>query len=164
VTGAPETWDRVTIGGLTLPPPRVRLMRGQVVVRELDAPASARLWTPAPGARQTTTHRGIVLGIGPHPAPGASHGFEVGDVVQYHFGAVGTAKARTRSWTDGEPATWLTWEEVDAVWECGNVCPDGPYEGVSCSLAPHVSGVEHEAYTPRGDLLETWRAPALHDL
>jgi hypothetical protein len=136
--------------------PRVRLMRGQVVVRELDAPASARLWTPTPGARQTTTHRGLVLGIGPHPAPGASHGFEVGDVVQFHFGAVGTAKARTRAWTDGVEATWLTWEEVDAVWEAENACRAsapldfGPNATAPCDLPSGHEG-PHEIACVRFD-------------
>lgn len=102
----------------------IRLMRGQVVVRELDAPPSPVLWTPEQGPRQVRTHRGVVLGLGP-PArltasptsPEVPHGFEVGDVVQFHFGAVGTQVARTRAWTDGKPATWLTQAEVDAVWE-----------------------------------------------
>jgi hypothetical protein len=103
--------------------PRLRLMRGQVVVRELDAATDA-LWTPEPSARQVKTHRGVVLGMGPparlteHPdSPEVPHGFGVGAVVQYHFGAMGTQAARTRAWLDGEPATWLTQAEIDAVWE-----------------------------------------------
>jgi hypothetical protein len=103
---------------------RIRLMRGQVVVRELDVSPSGVLWTPEAGPRQVKTHRGVVLGMGPparlteHPSsPEVPHGFEVGDVVQYHFAAVGTQAARTRAWTDGEPATWLCQPEIDAVWE-----------------------------------------------
>ena len=99
-------------------------MRGQVVVRELDAPASAALWTPTPGQRQQRTHRGVVLGLGPpsrlteHPrSPEVPYGFGVGDVVQYHFGAVGTQAARTQTWSDGEPATWMAQAEIDGVWE-----------------------------------------------
>lgn len=103
---------------------KIRLMRGQVVVRE-DTPApSAALWTPELGPRQVKTHRGVVLGLGPparlteHPSsPEVPHGFEVGDLVQFHFGAVGTQEARTRAWVDGKPATWLTQAEIDAVWE-----------------------------------------------
>lgn len=106
---------------------RVRLMRGQVVVRELNAKPSSALWTPEQGPRQVKTHCGIVLGLGP-PArltesptsPEVPHGFEVGDVVQFHFGAMGTQVARTRVWTDGKPATWLTQAEVDAVWEASS--------------------------------------------
>jgi hypothetical protein len=101
----------------------IRLMRGRVVVREETPAPSAVLWTPEQGPRQVKTHRGVVLGLGPparlteHPeSPEVPHGFEVGDVVQYHFGAVGTQAARTRAWVDGEPATWLTQAEVDGVW------------------------------------------------
>jgi hypothetical protein len=105
---------------------RVRLMRGQVVVRELDASPSSALWTPDPRARarDVKTHRGLVLALGPparvteHPSSAeVPYGFEVGAIVQYHFGAVGTQASRTRAWTDGEPATWLCAAEVDAVWE-----------------------------------------------
>ena len=103
---------------------KIRLMRGQVVVREETPPASAMLWTPEQGPRQTRTHRGVVLGLGPpsrlteHPdSPEVAHGFEVGDLVQYHFGTMGTQDARTRAWVDGKPATWLTQAEIDGVWE-----------------------------------------------
>lgn len=102
---------------------KIRLMRGQVVVREEFGCLSV-LWTPEQGPRQVRTHRGVVLGLGPparlteHPAsPEVPHGFGVGDLVQYHFGAVGTQEARTRAWTDGKPATWLTQAEIDGVWE-----------------------------------------------
>lgn len=130
-------------------PARIRLMRGQVVVRELDAPPSAVLWTPERGPRQVTTHRGVVIGLGPparlteHPSsPEVPHGFGVGDVVQYHFGAMGTQVARTRAWVDGEPATWLTQVEIDAVWEFGfdlgamiDRADGGTTEPVSMTLA-----------------------------
>jgi hypothetical protein len=102
----------------------IRLMRGQVVIREHTPAPSSTLWTPELGPRHVRTHRGVVLGLGP-PArltespssPEVPHGFEVGDLVQYHFGAVGTQEARTRAWTDGQPATWLTQAEIDGVWE-----------------------------------------------
>jgi hypothetical protein len=103
---------------------KVRLMRGQVVIREEAVQPSNALWTPEPGARRVKTHRGRVLALGPparlteHPdSPEVPHGFRVGDVVQFHFGAMGTQEARTRTWTDGHPATWLTQAEIDAVWE-----------------------------------------------
>lgn len=102
----------------------IRLMRGQCVVRELDAPASASLWTPNAAPREVHTHRGLVLGLGPpchltgHPdSPLVPWGFDVGDVVQFHFGAVGTQASRTRTWTDGKAATWLCQVEIDCVWE-----------------------------------------------
>jgi hypothetical protein len=99
-------------------------MRGQVVVREVEAPPSRHLWMPAPGQRDQHTHRGLVLALGPpsrltdHPdSPEVPWGFEPGDFVQYHFGLRGTQEARTRAWTDGKPATWLGQVEVDGVWE-----------------------------------------------
>jgi len=102
----------------------IRPMRGQVVVREVEVSPSGALWTPTPGARQVKTHTGRVLALGPparlteHPgSPEVPHGFVVGDLVQYHFGAVGTQEARTRAWSDGKPATWLTQAEIDGVWE-----------------------------------------------
>lgn len=125
---------------------KIKPMRGQVVVRELEAPPSAVLWTPEQGARQVRTHRGVVLGLGPparltegSSSPEVPHGFEVGDVVQYHFGAVGTQASRTRAWSDGKPATWLTQAEVDGVWECGETC--GTLG--SCVLPPG-HGDEHD--------------------
>ena len=103
---------------------RIRLMRGQVVVREENPPASASLWMPEQGPRQVRTHRGVVLGLGPpsrlteHPdSPEVPYGFGVGDVVQFHFAVMGTQEARTRAWVDGKPATWMTQAEIDGVWE-----------------------------------------------
>lgn len=102
----------------------IRLMRGQCVVRELQPPASERIWTPDPSARDTHTHCGLVLGLGPpcfldgHPdSPLVEWGFEVGAVVQFHFGVEGTQESRTRAWVDGKPATWLAQVEIDAVHE-----------------------------------------------
>ena len=119
----------------------IRLMRGQVVVREVEAAPSGALWTPTPGARQVRTHTGRVLALGPparlteHPdSPEVPHGFVVGDLVQYHFGAMGTQEARTRLWTDGEPATWMTQAEIDGVWE------EGPRVVVGVDLAGHPEG------------------------
>jgi hypothetical protein len=110
----------------------IRLMRGQVVVRELDAPPCAVLWTPEQGPRQIHTHRGIVLGLGlparltEHPnSPEVPHGFDIGATIQFHFGAAGTQASRTRAWTDGMPAIWLTQAEIDGVWEPSHICiPD----------------------------------------
>jgi hypothetical protein len=44
-------------------PVKIRLMRGQVVVREEVPAPSAVLWTPEHGRRQMKTHRGIVLDL-----------------------------------------------------------------------------------------------------
>ena len=103
---------------------KIRLMRGQVVVREVDMPPSGVLWTPAPGPREQRTRTGYVLALGPPSrltespsSPEVAHGFGVGDLVQFHFGAVGTQASRTRTWSDGEPATWLAQAEIDGVWE-----------------------------------------------
>jgi len=100
---------------------RVRLMRGQIVVRELANPTgSATLWTPDPRARDVKTHTGKVIAVGP-PAltrRGAEvpMGFVAGDTVQFHF--THHQDAATRPWPeDGEPATWLPQHCVDGVWE-----------------------------------------------
>lgn len=110
-------------------PRRIRPMRGQVVVREMTPDTdpegkSITLWCSDPRSRDVKTHRGVVLALGPparvteHPdSAEVPYGFGVGDVVQYHFAAVGTQASRTRAWTDGEPATWLCQAEIDAVWE-----------------------------------------------
>lgn len=43
---------------------------------------------------------------------------------------------------------------------CGAACPDGPYQGVTCTLGLHLAEIEHEAWAfvpgRRPDLLETW--------
>lgn len=99
---------------------KVRLLPGQVVVRELHPDASGVLWTPKPGPRETKTHTGRVLALGP-PArlngtgPEVPHGFQVGDVVQYHLTHL--EKLATNPWPpDGEPATWVPQQNVDFVW------------------------------------------------
>ena len=105
--------------------PSVRLLRGRVIVRELDPTSS--IWMPVQTARNVRTHRGVVLGMGP-PAvqefvvDGVSrlvdvpHGFKVGDVVQYHFEH--HQEAWTQVWPpDGKLATLIAQEFVDAVVE-----------------------------------------------
>lgn len=118
--------------GEAIPPPRLlwtpRLLRGRVVVRELEVPASRSLWTPDRAPREIHTHRGIVLAMGPpakmplvysegewrggHEVP---HGFRVGDTVQYHFEH--HQEAWTMTWIDGKPCTYLAQHNVDAVIE-----------------------------------------------
>jgi hypothetical protein len=103
---------------------RVRLLRGQVVIRELD-PSSDVLWLPTedPKSRTVKTHRGVVLGMGEPSrlfdgayAPKVPWGFEVGDVVQYHF--THNLEAHTRPWPpDGRDATWISQSMVDGVIE-----------------------------------------------
>jgi hypothetical protein len=99
---------------------KVRLLPGQVVVREVLPEASASLWTPQPGPREVRTHVGRVLALGP-PArlngsgPEVPHGFEVGDLVQYHLTHL--EKVATNPWPpDGEMAVWVQQENVDGVW------------------------------------------------
>lgn len=96
----------------------IRPLRGQVVIREIKE-ASGMLWTPEPDPRSVKTHRGVVLAMG---APARTskgvevpHGFQVGDVVQYHW--VHRERDYTRPWTDGEPACWIPQECVDGVIE-----------------------------------------------
>jgi hypothetical protein len=101
---------------------RIRLLPGQVVIREVDPAPSESLWTPAPGERERHTHTGVVLAVGPpartHGGTGAEvpHDFAVGDLVQYHF--TSHKGAATRAWPlDGRPAAWIPQENVDGVWE-----------------------------------------------
>jgi hypothetical protein len=109
----------------------VRLMRGQCVVRELEERPSSSLWTPQPDQEVVQTHRGRVLGLGPPAEDGGvpqPWGFEVGDVVQYHY--IHNRAAFTRRWPlDGEPATWIPQSCVDAVVEGdeGMPTPAGQY-------------------------------------
>jgi hypothetical protein len=97
----------------------VRLLRGQVVVRE-EALRPSVIWSPDPKQRGQTTHRGRVIGMGP---PAVLRGIEqpqdfaVGDLVQYHFSGH-NQDAFTRTWPDdGLPATWVPQQDVDAVLE-----------------------------------------------
>ena len=97
----------------------IRLMRGQVVVREIKQPASTVLWSPDEAPRQVKTHRGRVLGLGApaleHGKVEVPHGFKVGDEVIYHF--THHQEAHTRLWVDGEEATWIPQGNVDGVIE-----------------------------------------------
>ena len=113
----------------------IRLMRGQVVIREQANSLSRSIWTPVQGERQVSIHRGVVLGIGapaelPNGVP-IPHGFVVGDVVQYHF--IHHKEAHTRPWPpDGLSATWVPQQCVDAVIYCGATfdssdTPHNPY-------------------------------------
>lgn len=96
----------------------VRLLRGQVVVREIRAHASSTIWVPEPSnPRDVRSHRGRVLALGP-PATtrkGAEvpHGFDLGDEVVFHWNR--REKDFTRPWIDGEDASWVSQEEIDAV-------------------------------------------------
>lgn len=100
---------------------KIRLMPGQVVIREEPPEPSAALWTPEPGSRDVRTHTGRVLALGPparvngHGAE-VPHGFEVGDLVQYHF--TSNREGATRIWPlDGQPATWIPQQNVDCVYD-----------------------------------------------
>ena len=94
----------------------IRLMRGQVAVRETPPEPSSILWTPTPNPREVTTHRGVVLALGaPSLINGreVAWGFDVGGVVQFHFEH--NEKAHTLPWIDGGDAVWLPQRCVDAV-------------------------------------------------
>lgn len=109
----------------------IRLMRGQVVVREVEK--KSVIWTPEDKARSVKTHRGTVLGLGP-PALNCPmdklgrctsltckhvevpYMFGVGDTVQFHYAH--HQEAHTRTWPpDGRLATWVPQGSVDAVIE-----------------------------------------------
>lgn len=101
----------------------IRPLRGRVVIREIkDAqyrhyPSIVIPDTAMANERSRMTHTGTVLAVGPpvqtslgHDIP---HGFEAGDVVQFHF--EGTEKGRITKWEDGEDALVMAQREVDAV-------------------------------------------------
>lgn len=92
-------------------------LRGRVVIRELFEDGT--IWTPQGNPRERLTHRGVVLALGaPALTPsGAEVPYEygVGDTVQFHFTA--TEKGRIAPWSDGKPALWMAWFEIDAVIE-----------------------------------------------
>lgn len=106
----------------------VRLLRGQVVIREdLSADTAHYKHIVVPGVDTTNDpnavakarkwHRGRVLAMG---APAMTskgvevpRGFEVGDMVIFHF--VHREKSWTREWTDGQLAVWVPQDAVDAV-------------------------------------------------
>ena len=117
----------------TLEGRRMRLMRGQVVIREERAAARLDgLWVPDANPDHTHTHVGTVLSLGP-PALCCTvdkmgrcvsrtckhvevpHHFDVGDRVIYHF--IHHQSAWTMPWTDGRPATYVPQTCVDAVIE-----------------------------------------------
>lgn len=116
---------------------RIRLLRGQVVVREVF-PKATGLWTPAPNPREQHTHQGIVLGMGPEVANQGYPEYRVGQMVQYHFSG-SHQKAMTRSWIDGEDATWVPWFDLDAVLTC-----DEEYSFV-CSAGPRCPSNDHKS-------------------
>lgn len=109
----------------------IRLMRGQVVVREeLNADTAHLTHIIVPGVsnsdlndaidRNRTWHRGKVLAMGPpsRTRKGRAevpHGFVVGDTVLFHWEH--HEKSFTREWIDGEPAAWLSQRCIDAVCE-----------------------------------------------
>src|SRR5258706_5210064 len=100
----------------------VRLMRGQVVIRE-DKNTLQREYqniiVPEAQDRERTSHRGVVLAMGPpmqtKRGVDVPHGFMVGDVVQFHWEHL--EKAWTNRWTDGLMAAWVPQKFVDAVVE-----------------------------------------------
>lgn len=108
----------------------IRLLRGQVVIREnLTADTSHYTHIVIPNVsnaerhdadaiqRARTWHRGIVLAMGaPMLTPRGvevPHGFAVGDDVLFHWAH--HEKAWTREWVDGLPACWVPQAFVDAV-------------------------------------------------
>lgn len=107
----------------------MRLLQGRVVVREhlnADVEEFTHIIVPAVSTRDDrdaimrnrTWHRGTVLAVGP---PAQFHGndvplgFEVGDVVLFHW--VHSEVGNTRPWTDGLPACWIPQNAIDAVIE-----------------------------------------------
>lgn len=107
----------------------IRLLRGQVVIREhlyagydqypsIIIPDVSTRHDKDAIARERTWHRGEVLAAGP-PALHGPHEvpqeFKVGDLVIFHFEHL--EKSWTRPWSDGKDATWVPQSCVDAVLE-----------------------------------------------
>lgn len=98
---------------------RVRIMRGQVVVRE-DKSMSSIIEIVGDNPRERKSHRGIVMAMGNPAITKHGHevawGFDVGQMVQWHFEK--HEGARTRIWPeDGKEAIWLMQQEIDGVIE-----------------------------------------------
>jgi co-chaperonin GroES (HSP10) len=111
---------------------KIRPLRGRVVVREIETlvspngivfPSMQRDWDREAdrnkGIKAMSSHRGIVLDMGP-PArtkKGAeiSPGFRVGDTVQYKW--THNEREFTKEWSDGKPASWISQDCVLAVIE-----------------------------------------------
>jgi co-chaperonin GroES (HSP10) len=106
----------------------IRLLRGQVVVRE-DHHAATRefthivvpeLGTAEERARKRTSHVARVLAMGPpaltRKGVEVPHGFAVGDTVVFSWAT--HEKSWTRPWVDGELAAWIPQECVHGVVEC----------------------------------------------
>lgn len=131
MTHTPGRWPHDPISafeGPREPPRRIRLLRGQVVIRE-DLRADTGEYThliipdrfsphnPDHAQESRTWHRGTVLAMG---APMLTkrgvevpHGFAVGDEVIFHWAH--HEKSWTREWVDGLPACWIPQAYVDAV-------------------------------------------------
>jgi co-chaperonin GroES (HSP10) len=96
----------------------LRFLRGRVVIRE-DKRHSQIIITVDNNPRATTTHRGIVLAVGPPvlTSKGAEIPlfFKVGDIVQFHFEA--TEKGRTFSYGEWTNVLCMAQREVDCVIE-----------------------------------------------
>lgn len=108
----------------------IRLLRGQVVIRE-DLDAATRHFrhivvpnvsnesahNPDAIAERRTFHRGKVLAMGAPMLTSKGvevpHGFAVGDDVVFHW--IHGERLWTRPWLDGEPASWVPQAAVDGV-------------------------------------------------
>lgn len=97
---------------------KIRLLRGQVVIREITAQSSL-LWSPVLKGRDIQIHRGTVLAKGPpmlfNNKYEMDHGFEVGDEVLYIW--VHNESTYTREWEDGQPASWIPQQAIQGVIE-----------------------------------------------
>jgi hypothetical protein len=65
--------------------------------------------------RETRSHRGVVLAVGPPALTGAgveiAPEFRVGDIVHYVFSLVGSEKSRAGVWEGGR-CVWVAQEEI----------------------------------------------------
>jgi co-chaperonin GroES (HSP10) len=99
----------------------IRLLRGQVVVRELTERRYGPIIIPDSAQdsahKESTSHRGTVLAMGaPATMPNGVEvdpGYTVGDTVQFHWEH--NEVNYTGPWEDGKFACWLSQHCIDAV-------------------------------------------------
>ena len=106
---------------------KLHCLRGRVVLRPERPGFQSKIlidpYTREYREYEERTHRGVVVAMGPpvltsqgHETP---HGFEVGDVVQFHYES--TERGSRITWPDGSTCVVRAQREIDAVIEPGEL-------------------------------------------
>ena len=109
---------------------KLHCLRGRVVIRPIAEHVSSLVIDPyvhiGDGEYREyseKTHRGEVVAMGPPVLTSKgheiTHGFRVGDVVQFHYES--TEKGSRLTWTDGSTCVVRAQREIDAVIESGEL-------------------------------------------